>query len=91
MNAKEYGGSLVELMTVILIVAILATITMPMLQYQIANREIETLARRFISHAHFARDQALHIGSTIYIAPRFQNDWNSGWQVKSGCLSLIHI
>ena len=85
MNAKEYGGSLLELMGVILIVAILATITMPMLQYQIANREIETLARRFISHAHFARDQALHIGSAIYIAPRFQNDWNSGWQVKSGC------
>ena len=83
MNAKEYGGSLLELMVVILIVAILATITMPMLQHQIANREIETLARRFISHAHFARDQALHIGSTIYITPRFQNDWNIGWQVKS--------
>ena len=54
-------------------------------KYQIAKREIETLARRFISHAHFACNQALHIGSTIYIATRFQNDWNSGWQVKSGC------
>ena len=66
MNAKEYGGSLLELMVGILIVAILAAITMPMLQYQIANREIETLARRFISHAHFARDQALHL-SLIHI------------------------
>ena len=54
-------------------------------KHQIAKREIETLARRFISHAHFACNQALHIGSTIYIATRFQNDWNSGWQVKRDC------
>ena len=82
---KERGGSLLELMAVIFIVAILATITMPALQYQIASREIETLARRFISHTHFARHQALYLSKEVYITPRFQNDWNSGWEVKSVC------
>ena len=85
MSAKEAGGSLLELMAVILIVAILASITMPVLRQQAAHRAIETLARRFIAHAHFARHQALHLGETVHIAPRFQNDWNSGWEVKRAC------
>ena len=85
MTTKDGGASLLELMAVVLVVAILATITMPMLQHQIANREMETLARRFISHAHFARDHALHMGRAVYIAPRFRNDWNTGWEVKSAC------
>jgi len=82
---KDHGGSLLELMTVILIVAISIMITIPMLQYQVASREIETLARRFIAHTHFARQQALLLGEAVYIAPRFQNDWNSGWEVRGIC------
>jgi type IV fimbrial biogenesis protein FimT len=85
MITRESGGSLLELMVVIFIVAILASITMPALQYQIASREIETLARRFIAHTHFARHQALHLGQAISITPRLQNDWNTGWEVKSVC------
>jgi type IV fimbrial biogenesis protein FimT len=82
---KDTGASLLELMAVILIVAILATITMPALRHQVANREIDTLARGFIAHAHFARHQALHLGEVVYLAPRFDNDWNSGWEVKTAC------
>ena len=85
MITKESGASLLELMAVIFIVAILATITMPALQHQMASREIETLARRFIAHAHFARHQALYLGQVVSIAPRFQNDWNTGWEIKSVC------
>ena len=45
---KYHGGSLLELMTVILIVAISIMITTPMLQHQVASRELETLARRLL-------------------------------------------
>ena len=82
---QERGSSLLELMAVIFIVAILATVTLPALQHQIASREIESLARRFIAHTHFARQQALYLGKVVSIAPRFQNDWNTGWEIKSGC------
>lgn len=73
-------------MAVVLIVAIMAVATMPRLQEQIAAREIDTIARRFIAHAHFARNQALQLGEYVLIAPRADNAWESGWLVKSGCI-----
>ena len=73
-------------MAVVLIVAIMAVATMPRLQEQIAAREIETIARRFINHAHFARNQALQLGESVFITPRADNVWESGWLVKSGCM-----
>jgi type IV fimbrial biogenesis protein FimT len=82
----QFGGSLLELMAVVLIVAIMAVATMPRLQEQIAAREIETIARRFINHAHFARNQALQLGESVLITPRADNAWESGWLVKSGCI-----
>lgn len=84
---KQSGSSLLELMAVVLIIAIMAVITMPSLQLQIAAREIDTIARRFIAHAHFARSQALHLGEALVIRPREGGEWDSGWIVQSGCLS----
>jgi type IV fimbrial biogenesis protein FimT len=73
-------------MAVVLIVAIMAVVTMPRIQEQLAAREIETIARRFIAHAHFARNQALHLGEPVLLAPRSENKWETGWLVKSGCI-----
>ena len=83
---QSYGGSLLELMVVILIVANIAMSTMPLLQNQIAAREIDSVARRFIAHAHFARQQALHLGEQVLMAPASEAGWKNGWIVQSGCL-----
>ena len=80
------GFSLLELMVVILIIAIVAMMTMSLLQNQIAAREIDTIARRFIAHAHFARQQAINLGRPVRLAPSSEDDWESGWVVKSGCI-----
>jgi type IV fimbrial biogenesis protein FimT len=82
----QNGFSLLELMAVVLIVVISVMTTMPLLQQQIAAREIETIARRFIAHAHFARQQALHLGQPVHIVPIFDDQWDMGWVVKSGCI-----
>lgn len=74
-------------MVVVLIIAIMAASSMPMLQRQIAAREIDTIARRFILHAQFARQQALRLGSSVQIAPVHGNLWEEGWVVKSVCLA----
>jgi len=74
-------------MVVILIIAIMAMITMPLLQKQIARREIDSVARRFITHAHFARQQALHLGELVLLRPATESDWDGGWVVQSGCLT----
>ena len=84
---QSYGGSLLELMVVILIVAIIAMSTMPLLQNQIAEREIDSVARRFIMHAHFARQQALHLGEQVLLAPATESGWDDGWLVQNGCLA----
>ena len=81
--SREYGGSLLELMAVVLIVAVLATMTMPLVYQQMAAREIDTIARRFIAHAQFARGQALVLGATMRITPLRDNLWDKGWVVKS--------
>ncbi|WP_255531233.1 Tfp pilus assembly protein FimT/FimU [Polynucleobacter sp. UK-Gri1-W3] len=86
MNKSKDGFSLLELMAVVLIIAIAAMATMPLLQEQIAAREIDTIARRFISHAHFARQQALHLGQPVHLVPISGDQWEAGWIVKSGCI-----
>lgn len=72
-------------MAVVLIIAIAAMTTMPLLQEQIAAREIETIARRFILHAHLSRQQALHLGRPVLLAPISGDRWEEGWVVKSAC------
>ena len=84
---REAGATLLELMAVIFIMAIMATISMPLLHQQIAVREIETIARRFIFHAQFARQQALYLGSAVHIVPISGDQWDEGWVVKGGCLT----
>ena len=80
------GVSLLELMVVMLIVAIMAMITMPLLQNQIAAREIDSVARRFITYALFTRQQALHLGEQVLLKPITEIGWDDGWVVQSGCL-----
>ena len=70
------------MMVVTLIIAIMSSISIPIIQDSLATRQLEWIARSFIEHAHFARQQALYQGEPTQIAPRNGNDWN---------LSLIHI
>ena len=83
--SQEQGASLLELMAVVLLVAMMAVFTMPLLHHQIAVREIDTIARRFVAHAQFARGQALTLGESVQIVPVHGNLWEEGWLVKSVC------
>lgn len=85
MNSQDRGFSLLEFMAVVLIIAIMAVSTIPFLQKQMAVREIDMIARRFIAHAQFARAQALALGVSIRITPSGGNLWDDGWLVKSVC------
>ena len=74
------------MMVVTLIIAIVSSISIPMIQDSFATRQLEWTARSFIEHAHFARQQALYQGESVQITPRIGNDWNSGWVIES-CVS----
>ena len=72
-------------MAVVLIIAIITVMTIPLLHQQIATREIDTIARRFIAHAQFARAQALTLGMPVHITPLNGDRWDKGWVIKSVC------
>jgi type IV fimbrial biogenesis protein FimT len=85
LNKHDQGHSLLELMAVVLIITITAMSTLPLLHEQMAAREIDIIARRFIAHAQFARAQALLLGAPVRIAPLKEDLWEEGWIVKSVC------
>ncbi len=75
------GYTLLEMMAVVAIVAMMASMGAPLLQQQLARREVETVARRFIQHAQFARQAALLInGDRVQIMP-IERQWSRGWKV----------
>ena len=81
----ELGFSLLELMAVLLIVAITTTVAMPLIYEQIATREIEAVAKKWIGYAQFARQRALLMGEVIRIAPYSQDGWDQGWLIQQVC------
>jgi type IV fimbrial biogenesis protein FimT len=80
-DSAANGHTLLEMMAVVAIVAIIACMGAPLLQQQLAEREVETIARRFIQHAQFARQAALFgDGHAIQIVP-VEHQWSRGWRV----------
>jgi type IV fimbrial biogenesis protein FimT len=80
-NGSATGHTLLEMMAVVAIVAIMASIGAPLLQQQLAQREVEAVARRFIQHAQFARQAALlGSGVSVQIVP-LEQEWSRGWRV----------
>ena len=80
-NCAANGHTLLEMMAVVAMVAIMASIGAPLLQEQLARREVENVARRFIQHAQFARQAALFgDGLGVQIVP-VEHQWSQGWQV----------
>lgn len=75
------GHTLLEMMAVVAMVAIMASLGAPLLQQQLARREVENVARRFIQHAQFARQVALLGGGvSVEIVP-LEHQWSRGWRV----------
>jgi type IV fimbrial biogenesis protein FimT len=85
LNKQDQGYSLIELMAVVLIIAIITISTLPLLHEQMAAREIDIIARRFIAHAQFARAQAFLLGAPVHITPLNGSLWEEGWVVKNVC------
>jgi type IV fimbrial biogenesis protein FimT len=80
-DGSTNGHTLLEMMAVVAIVAIMASMGAPLLQQQLAQREVEAVARRFIQHAQFARQAALFgDGITVQIVP-VEHQWSRGWRV----------
>jgi type IV fimbrial biogenesis protein FimT len=88
-NCAANGHTLLEMMAVVAMVAIMASIGAPLLQQQLARREVENVARRFIQHAQFARQVALFDdGFIVQIVP-IEYQWSRGWRVIQTEMQLV--
>lgn len=72
-------------MAVLLIIAIAAMFTMPLIYEQVATREIMAVARKWVGSAQFARQQAFLTGDSVRMVPRSRDDWSQGWVIKQDC------
>ncbi|MDK2778731.1 MAG: GspH/FimT family pseudopilin [Pseudomonadota bacterium] len=81
------GFTLIELMTVVLIVAIVASIGAPSFQKMVANRQAERLRSELQLDISFARSQSVTFSDQVTVTPLADN-WDTGWQVLRGTTEL---
>lgn len=76
------GFTLIEVMVVIAILGIIASIAIPGIQDMTANNRQMTTANEFVSNFHYARDQASLLHRDVLIKA-IGNDWKNGWTITA--------
>lgn len=77
----QRGFSLVELLTVLAVVAILLALGVPGFQPLLRNQRLSTSVNGFVGAIHLARSEAIRRGSRVDLAPADSADWARGWVV----------
>ncbi|WP_235727505.1 GspH/FimT family pseudopilin [Kangiella shandongensis] len=79
-KTKQKAFTLIELMTTIAIVAIMAAIATPSLRNMILNNRLAGFSNDIISSVSAARNEAISTRQQVVIEPN-GGDWTGGWQV----------
>ncbi len=77
----QRGFTLIELMVTVIVLAVVAGIAYPSLQWTIARSTTSADVNRLISDLAYARSEAVQRGQTVTVTPEDGN-WALGWQVK---------
>lgn len=78
------GFTLVELMTVVAIVAVLAAASTPSFREMLLNQRLAAAAQAFNSALSLARMEAIQRAQSVKVTALAGNEWAGGWAVRTG-------
>ncbi len=87
MHAQR-GFSLIELMIVVALIAIMATIGVPSFQSLQQSSRMTSASNNLLGALQYARSEAVTQRTSITVSPLTGNDWTSGTQITKGATKL---
>lgn len=81
--SRQRGVTLIELLTVVAIVAVLVAIGVPSFQQSIARNRMAAQSNEFLSTLNFARSEAIKRGHSVTLCPSSNGSAcsDSGWEI----------
>jgi len=84
---RTYGFTLIEALTVVAILAVLAAAALPDLRSFMSSQIVKTPASDLYASLVLARSEAIKRNAAIDVVP-VATDWAKGWEVRSGATAL---
>lgn len=80
-HQRDYGFTLIELMVVIAVMAIMASLATPSFQQLLAAQRVRITGYNIVGDMLLARSEAVKRGENVTLTP-VGTDWSQGWSVN---------
>lgn len=81
LRAAQSGFTMTELLAVVAIIGILASLAAPSFSEMIKNQKVKSMATDLNASLALARSEALKRNRDVTLAPTTAGSWQSGWQI----------